>query len=85
MTVKKGKVLCFSISPGQHCWGSLPSGGDSCHLCFLPELPVDKGRMKTQGANWPEHMNVCAQPSSFKRFCGFAVYFKKYSCGSFCQ
>lgn len=50
MTVKKGKKLvpskalcCLFITSGQHCCGSLLSGGTSCHLCFLPELPVDEG------------------------------------------
>lgn len=38
ITIKKGrqlvpgKVLFLSIASGQHCLGSLPSGGTSCHL-----------------------------------------------------
>lgn len=68
ITIKKGrelvpgKALFLSIASGQHCLGSLPSGVPLA-IFFLPQLPVDKGRMKT--------LKHLCQHSSFKLSCGF--------------
>ena len=44
---------------------------------FLPELTVDKRRMKAQEANWLEHLDVHAQPRSFEGFCRFCPPLQK--------